>query len=437
MKRKNVMPRVDLAALNAACPMAATGLVRGEGGQGDFEKLMADVRTELKRVGDDVSRTAEQAMQEAKRSGDLSAETKATADELLTKQGALSEAMNKLEARVEASEKQSLTIEQQLDQRRGGGSAARMTLGQAVINEDAIKNFGGKGTVSVEVQNAITTAAGSGGALRDPYRDPEVVELPRQETLIRDLIPTVRIDTTSAEYARQTTRDNQAAPTAETAQKPESDLAWTLENVPTQTIATWIPASRQSMDDLPMLQGLIDNELRYMLDLTEDAQLLNGDGISPNLDGLITNATAYSGAAETKVTDPTLIDKLRVAMLEAQLALFPADGVVLHPEDWMVIETSKDADNRYIFANPTGVAGPVLWGRRVVPSLSMEVDKFLVGAFRVAATIYDRMDTEVLISSEDRDNFVKNMLTVRAEKRLALAVKRPAALIYGDFGLVT
>jgi HK97 family phage major capsid protein len=60
-----------------------------------------------------------------------------------------------------------------------------------------------------------------------------------------------------------------------------------------------------------------------------------------------------------------------------------------------------------------------------------------VGAFRMAGTIYDRMQTEVLISSEDRDNFVKNMLTVRAEKRLAFAVKRPAALIYGDLGLIT
>jgi HK97 family phage major capsid protein len=67
----------------------------------------------------------------------------------------------------------------------------------------------------------------------------------------------------------------------------------------------------------------------------------------------------------------------------------------------------------------------------------MDVDEFLVGAFLTAATIYDRMDAEVLISSEDADNFTKNMLTVRAEKRLALAVKRPAALVTGDFGNIT
>ena len=67
----------------------------------------------------------------------------------------------------------------------------------------------------------------------------------------------------------------------------------------------------------------------------------------------------------------------------------------------------------------------------------MDQDSFLVGNFQMAAQIFDRMGVEVLISSEDRSNFIENKLTVRAEQRLALTIKRPAALIYGDFGLVT
>lgn len=401
------------------------------------ETQLRELTNELKRVGDNVSRTAENAMAEARRSGEVSDETKATADRLLTEQGKLSTSVNALTSQLEGLQTQNLEIEQRLAARGDGGRRdVRQTLGQAVTANEAVKAYSGTGTVKMEVQNAITTASGSAGALGDPYRDPEVVGLPMQDRRIRDLIPSVPITDSSANYARQTTRTNAAAPVAEGGLKPESALAWGPEDAIVRTIAHWIPVSRQAMADLPQLQGLIDTELRYGLDLVEDAQLLAGDGLGQNLSGLTTNATAYSGAAEAKISNPTLIDKLRVAMLEATLNLYPADGMVLNPEDWMVIETSKDAQNRYIFANPLNLAGPVLWGRPVVSTMAMSVDKFLVGAFRVAATIYDRADTEVLISTEDRDNFVKNMITVLAEKRLALGVKRPGSLIYGDFGLV-
>ncbi|MGZ0843134.1 phage major capsid protein, partial [Klebsiella pneumoniae subsp. pneumoniae] len=112
-------------------------------------------------------------------------------------------------------------------------------------------------------------------------------------------------------------------------------------------------------------------------------------------------------------------------------------GIVLHPTDWARIELLKDGEFRYLFANVMQMAGPQLWGRPVVDTQSMDEDEFLVGAFRMAATIYDRMDPEVVASSEDRDNFIKNMITVRAEERLALAVKRGAALVTGDFGNVS
>lgn len=115
------------------------------------------------------------------------------------------------------------------------------------------------------------------------------------------------------------------------------------------------------------------------------------------------------------------------------IAEYPADGLVLHPTRWAKIELTKDGEQRYIFANVIQMAGPQLWGRPVIATQAMDEDEFLAGAFKMAAKIWDRMDVEVLISSEDRDNFVKNMLTVRAEERLALAVKRPAALVAGSF----
>ena len=404
----------------------------------DIEQKLEEVTQAFDKVTGEVKQTADRALTEAERTGKLSAETKQEVDKLLTQQAGLKGQLDGVKSQIDGFESSLLEVEQRAAARRGAGGA-RQTLGQMVSADEKVKAFtgaGSSGTVRITVQNAITTADASAGALIHSEREREVVAMPRQQFRIRDLLSTARTTSNLIEYRRQTVRTNAAALVPETTLKPESTLGWGKADAPVRTIATWIHVSRQAMDDADQLQSEIDGELRYMLDFEEDAQILAGDGTGENLSGLITNATSYSGAAEAKIANVTLIDKLRVGLLEASLALYPADGIVLHPEDWMVVETTKDGDNRYIFANPTGVAGPVLWGRAVVPTQAMTVDKFLIGAFRMAATIYDRMDTEVLISSEDRDNFIRNMLTVRAEKRLALAVKRPAALVYGDLGLV-
>ena len=437
MTKKAAMPRLAVAALMASVPAAVIGSPRAEAPAGNLEKLLGEVKQEIARIGGDAAKTAEEAQKEIKQLGALSEETKQRVDKVLTDQGNLQQAQAKLEGRLEAAEAQNLALEQALASRGGARQGERrQSLGEAIVSAESLKTFvanGARGSLSIEVKNAITSAGGSAGTLIAPDRREEVVGLPRQQLRIRDLLSQGSTTSNLVEYMKQLSRVINAAPVAEGGMKPESDLTYEKAEAAVRTIAHWVHVSRQAMDDAAQLQSEIDTELRYGLDFVEDAQLLAGDGTGENLSGLITNATAYSGAAEAKIASPTRIDKLRVALLEASLALYPADGMVLHPEDWMVIETTKDAENRYIFANPTGVAGPVLWGRSVVPTLAMTVDEFLVGAFKMAATIYDRMETEVLISSEDRDNFVKNMLTVRAEKRLALAVKRPKALIHGNF----
>lgn len=131
-----------------------------------------------------------------------------------------------------------------------------------------------------------------------------------------------------------------------------------------------------------------------------------------------------------------MIDTLRLAILQSELALFPATGIVMNPIDWTHIELIKDEEKRYIFAQVQGLATKTLWSRSVVDTPAMTVDKYLVGAFKLAAQVFDREDANVEISTEDRDNFVKNMITLRCEERLALAIYRPESLIYGDFGNV-
>lgn len=327
-------------------------------------------------------------------------------------------------------------LSQKLAQSRRGGDddqPALKSLGHEVANHDDVKSYaagGCKGTIGFSVK-AITSGSGSAGSLIVPQRDSNIVGIPRMQMRVRDLLTPGRTEGNSVEYAYQSTRENAAAPVAETQLKPESNYEWETDQAPVRTIAHWVPVSRQAMDDIPQLESLIDGEMRYGLDDVEDAQLLLGDGTGENLHGLYTQATPYAQPAGVVVSAPTRIDQLRLALLQVELADYAPDGMVIHPTAWAGIELTKDGHGGYIFANPQGLASNTLWGRPVVSTKRIGTGNFLVGAFKLAGQIFDRMDTEVRISDQDRDNFIRNMLTVRAEKRLALVVRRPGALVRG------
>lgn len=431
--RKSRMPSFPASMFSVAIPAGIIGSVRNEA---NIEKLLADVKASLKDITDGVKSTAEDALKQAKNNGSVTDELKQKADQLLTNQSKLEDMQNKLTDRIEQLSTRNADLEQKLAGRRGATAEEAKSLGQMVAEHDSIKQYaagGAKGAVSVSVQNAITSSTASAGSLIAPQRDTEIVGLPRRQLFIRQLLQQGPTTSNAIQYARLKARALNAAMQAEGAMKAESNLIWEPADANVRTIAHWIPVSRQAMDDIPQLQSEIDGELRYGLDFVEEAQVLKGDGTGQNLLGLVPQAVEYSKPAGITVQGTTKIDVLRIAILLASLNEYSADGIVINPVDWTDIELLKDGESRYIFASIIQMAGPQLWGRPVISTAAMSTDEFLVGAFRMAAKVWDRMDTEVSISSEDRDNFVKNMLTVRAEKRLALAVKRPGALITGDF----
>lgn len=182
-----------------------------------------------------------------------------------------------------------------------------------------------------------------------------------------------------------------------------------------------------------MLRTDIDREMRYGLKYAEEREILFGDGTGIHLEGIVPQATAYSAAFVPE--SQTAIDQIRLAMLQSQLARLPATGIVMHFIDWAKIELTKDLNGQYIFSNPLRLASPNLWGLPIVPTEIDEFDDhFLVGAFQGGAQIYDREEMNVEIATENEDDFIKNMVTGRCEERVALAVFRPEAFIWGYFG---
>lgn len=417
MTIRNDLPVIDLVRPKGRF----AGLqVRAEAEPSDPEKTLKLLTAQMKEITDGLKSLAEESQKSIKATGDVTLEVKAKSDELLAKQSEIEGRMTQVE--------QVLT-------RRPSDAAQPMSLGQTVIEDDNVKAFmkdKPRGSVKVPIKAAITSGAASGGDLVVPQRQPGIVTPPQRAMRIRDLLMPGRTNSNSVEYVRETGFTNAAAPTAENTVKPESDITFTEQAASVRTIAHWVQATKQILDDAPMLQSYIDGRLRYGLELVEETQILTGDGLGQNLHGLIPQATAYAPAFAP--ANETMIDKLRLAFLQVILAEYPADAVVLHPTDWARIELTKDTQGRYIFANPQGVAGPVMWGRPVVESQSMVEDEFLTGAFSLGAQLFDREDANVQVSTEDRDNFVKNMVTIRGEERVVLVVYRPESFIHGDFG---
>lgn len=300
--------------------------------------------------------------------------------------------------------------------------------------EDLQKSWDGKSSGKVDVKSfdkQLGSGAASAGALIQPQVNPGILMPGLRRLTIRDLLAQGRISSNSLEYVRENVFINSAAPVAEGNLKPESNLTFTKETATVKTIAHWIQASRQVMDDAPMLESYVNNRLLFGLALVEEGQLLNGDGTGDNLVGLNKVATAYD--ATLTAEGDTRADMIAHAIFQTSESEFEASGIILNPRDWHAIALLKDADGRYIFGGPAAFAAKVMWGLPVVATKAQAQGTFTVGGFDLASQVWDRMDATVEVSREDRDNFVKNMLTILCEERLALAHYRPTAIIKGSF----
>lgn len=388
-----------------------------------IEASQKQTQADLKAVGDQIKTYAERTEKEIKASGEMQAETRAKVDELLTKQG-------ELQARMLEAEQKLVNANKSRDR-----SDHQQTVGEIVVASEEMKDvdssFRGSRRIAVP-RAAITSAPGSGADLVPADRLYGVQAAPERRLTIRDLIAPGQTSGNAVEYVQEDGFTNNAAPVAEGTAKPYSDLKFKLENAPVRTLAHLFKASRQILDDAPALQSFINARGRYGLKLAEEAQLLFGSGVGANIGGIVPLAQAYAAPGGVSVVGEQQIDRLRLALLQAELAEFPSDGIVLNPIDWALIELLKDANGNYLIGQPQGNTQPTLWRRPVVATQSMPKNDFLVGAFALGAQIFDRMDVEILISTENDKDFENNMITVRAEQRLALAVYRPEAFVTGD-----
>jgi HK97 family phage major capsid protein len=358
-------------------------------------------------------------------------------------------------------------------QNDGGGRQAawgRKSLGELVTDSDIrarLADGATSATLEVKGRNIGMMGYAFGGGLeqKDVYtaaggsftipafgsQQNDGLIIPAYRTLrIRDLFPVAGTTANLIEYVRRTGYVNNARTVAERTAadgsaatgggtdvfglKPPSNLTFTAQQAPVRVIAHTIDVSKTVLDDEPRLQDTINGEMLYGLRLTEDAEILFGDGTGSHLTGILNTAGIQAYAQSSGPSTDYKSDAVRRALTRIMLAYYDATGLVLHPFDWEDTELEKDSQNRYILTQNVAVgAQKQLWTVPVVATPAMTQGTFLAGAFGLGAKLYDRESATIAVSTETRDLFDRNAVAIRAEERVALEVGRPEAFVRGAF----
>lgn len=282
----------------------------------------------------------------------------------------------------------------------------------------------------------LTEDPASGGKLIVPQYLPGIVPLNFKRLVVADLMASGTTTSNSIIYMVETTFTNAASSVAEAAVKPESALVFSQTTEPVSKIAHWIPVTEELLEDVPAITAYVDARLQLGVRLAEEDQLLNGNGTPPNLmgvmnrSGLATAVVRNSGATPPETNAEAILRQ--VTAIATTSFVYP-DGVVMNPTNWFSTVTMKDTQGHYFGFGPFNtVPTATLWGLPVAVTPSIVANTSLVGAFGSMSQVFRRGGIRVEASNSHQDFFIKNLVAIRAEERLALAVYRP-----GAFGKVT
>ena len=373
----------------------------------DNQEIQAVIKT-MNGIESSMASFQEQAKKDIEASGKMSEETAKALDDLGVQQKEIADRLLQMEQKGGAS----------------GEPTGIKSMGAQFIESGAYNAFkeGSTQKARIEISNSTTTGSDVTVA---PDRKAAIVPGAAKELTLEDLLISIPTTSNAIEYTREASFVNNAAEVAEGGAKPETTITFALETMPVATIAHWTKISRQLADDAPALAAYINFRMTYGVNERADAQIGSGDGVGSNISGLL-NAANYTahGIADAglgSVLKKHVLIRKVVALLRN--AGYRADAVLLNPVDYADMEIEAGTT-----ANVSGVS----LGVPVVESTAVSQDEFLVGAFQQAATIHNRQGVVVELSESDSDNFTKNLVTVRAERRLALTVEVPAALMGGD-----
>ena len=313
------------------------------------------------------------------------------------------------------------------------------SIGQHFVDSDGFKAFIEKKQQNIPVEIPLTAfdikgTLGTDESLTDVDTEYTVenirlpgIQLPREQPLtVAQLFSQGSTSQNAVPYMREDTATtvNAADSVAEGAAKPESSIDFEEVTSPVRKLATWLPVTEEAFADVPALRSYVNNRLRVFLNQVEEDQLVNGDGIAPNLEGIL-NVTGIQTYALSAEPIPDAIHKGMTLIWTG--SFFVPDNLLLHPSDWEEIRLLRTADGIYIWGSPQDPGTPRIWGVPITQTTAMTEGTGLLGNFAQGATVYRRQGLTMKVSDSHASLFISNTVAILVEERLALVPFRPAA----------
>lgn len=288
--------------------------------------------------------------------------------------------------------------------------------------------------ITLKAAGTMALSTNTTGQIPQAEREAGITRIVRRNPFILELVNVGTIMSNVWEWVEQKNADGGAAMTAEGAAKSQADFDLVVASANVKKVTAYIKVTKEMLDDVELMRSEIDQELTELINLKIDEQLLNGTGLTVNLTGITTNATAWAaGAFALAIPTPTNYDVLATAINQVRVNLFEPTYIVLHPTDVTRMKLSKGSDGHYVLPPFTSIDGTNVEGIRVVANTGVAIDKFLVGDFSKSGVRFKEGLT--INVGYENDDFTKNLVTILAEARLVQRVKSNhyGAFVYGDF----
>lgn len=322
----------------------------------------------------------------------------------------------------------------------------KMDYGSRFVNSNEFKAFKSalrdrNASIRLELSAAPETTQASNSATRTSLAQPYeagIVTDPRQVLAIESLFGKINIDVNAYQYIKYgfTTTLTATGPAvvSEGSAKPESNYSGTIETGTIKTLAHWTKMTEQMIADNSNIVTFINDDMQYQLDKVIDAQIVNGTG-SGQLKGLSAsgNYTDYITGAGIDTGD-TVIDLILKVKTKMEAANIRNISLLLNPVDWCKVLCSKNVNKDYLIPGIVDIPQQRIWGVPVILSGSVTSGKFHMGNFYEGGKIFERQGVTVEMARSG-DDFEKNLMTLRVERRMDFAVVQPKALAYGDFSV--